>query len=125
MACPEVCPVRAVMAYIHAAEGLGWDLSAGHLFPVVLNGGGRGSVPLTAVQMTSPLQGHLRQAGLSPHYTMHSFRVGGSLTQSLEGTAVDAIMRLAGWKTESVAVRYIGPTMSAPAVGSKRGRGQA
>lgn len=53
---------------------------------------------------------------------MNSFRVGGSLTQLLEGTAVDAIMKLAGWKTESVCCLRQAPH---PAAGSKRGRGPA
>ena len=40
------------------------------------------------------------------NYTMHPFRVGGALSQQLAGTPVDAIMRLIGWKTRSVAERY-------------------
>ena len=75
-ACPDVCPVRAVLAYISAAEGIGWDLSQGHLFPTVADNGARGELPLTAAQMTARLQHHLRAAGISPRYTMHSFRVG-------------------------------------------------
>ena len=41
---------------------------------------------------------------------MQSFRVGGSLSKSLAGTAVDEIMQIGGWKTESVAKYYIGAT---------------
>ena len=83
VACPSICAVRNVTAYINAAEGIGWDLSQGHLFPAVLPEGTRGRAPLTAAQMTAALQQHLRVAGLPPRYTMHSFRVGGSVTQSL------------------------------------------
>lgn len=43
---------------------------------------------------------------------MHSFRVGGSLSRSLAGTAVDEIMQLGGWKTEAMAKHYIGATTS-------------
>ena len=46
------------------------------------------------------------------HFTMHSFRVGGSLSKSLAGTAVDEIMKIAGCKTEGIARYYIGATTS-------------
>lgn len=124
VACPSICAVASVLTYIDAAEGIGWDLSQGHLFPVVEPNGDRGCAPMTAKAMTDALQAHLRAAGLPGHYTMHSFRVGGSLTQSLEGTAVDAIMKTAGWRTESVAMRYIGPTTSVVVSGSKRSRSE-
>ena len=45
-------------------------------------------------------------------YTTHSFRVGGALSQQLVGAPVDAIMRLFGWKTRSVAERCTGAIMS-------------
>ena len=75
--------------------------------------------------MTTALQAHLRAAGLPTHFTMHSFRVGGFLSKSLAGTAVDEIMKIAGWKTESVAKYYVGATSSGKVPGSKRTRGQS
>ena len=51
---------------------------------------------------------------------MHSLRVGGSLSKSLAGTAVDEIMKIGGWKTERVARYYIGATAGASAATSKR-----
>lgn len=39
---------------------------------------------------------------------MHSFRVGGAVSQTLAGTAVDALMELVGWKTRGIAQRYVG-----------------
>ena len=86
--CPAVCAFRAVTAYISAAKRMGWDLTTGHLFPVVAAGGHRSNLPLPAARMTTALQAHLRAAGLPSHFTMHSFRVGGSLSKSLVGTAV-------------------------------------
>ena len=86
-----------------AAQRIGWDLTAGHIFPVVTTEGGRGSRPLSAARMAAFLQVHLREAGLPDHFTMHSFRVGGSLARSLAGTAVDEIMKIGGWKTEAIA----------------------
>ena len=84
--CPVICPFRAVTAYVSAAQRMGWDLTAGHLFPVVSAGGGRGTLPLPAARMTAALQAHLRAAELPSCFTMHSFRVGGALGKSLAGT---------------------------------------
>lgn len=120
---PGTCAFRAITTYIAAAQGVGWDLSVGHLFPFVENGspeGVRGELPLTAPQMTTSLQSHLRAAGLPDHFTMHSFRVGGSLSKSLGGTPVDEIMYLGGWKTEAMAKHYIGPTTSGGAVSARQ-----
>ena len=107
------------------AQRMGWDITAGHVFPVVTAEGGRGSLPLPADRMTTALQGHLRAAGLPSHFTMHTFRVGGYLSKSLNGTAVDEIMKIGGWKTESVAKYYIGATSGGKVHGSKRKRGQS
>ena len=123
--CPAVCAFRAVTAYISAAQRMGWDLNAGHLFPVVTAGGDRGNLQLPAARMTTALQAHLRAAGLPSHFTMHSFRVGGFLSKSLAGTAVDEIMQIGGWKTETVAKYYIRATSSEKELGSKRTRDQS
>jgi len=110
---PSMCAFQAITTYIAAAHGVGWDLGAGHLFPCVQEDGQRGGLPLTAPQMTAALQAHL----LPAHFTMHSFRVGGSLSKSLAGTPVDEIMQLGGWKTEAMARHYIGATTSAMLTG--------
>ena len=123
--CPAVCAFRAVTAYISAAQRMGWDLTAGHLFPVVTAEGGQGSLPLPPASMTTVLQAHLRAAGLPSHFTMHSFRLGGSLSKSLAGTAVDEIMKIGGWKTAALAKYYIGATSSGKMRGRKRKRGQS
>ena len=52
--------------------------------------------------------------------SMHSFRVGGSVSESLAGNAVDEIMKLGGWRSERVATNYIGATTSAAAKGKRR-----
>ena len=52
--CPAVCAFRAVMAYISAAQRMVWDLTTGHLFPVVTAGGDRGNLPLPAARMQPP-----------------------------------------------------------------------
>ena len=56
---------------------------------------------------------------------MHFFRVGGSPSKKLAGTAVDEIMTIGGWKTESVAKYYIGVTSSGKVLGSRRKRSQS
>lgn len=70
-----------------------------------------------AAQMTSALQSHCRAASLPDHFTMHSFRVGGCLSKPLAGMAVDEIMKLGGWKTQTMAEHYIGPTFRGADVG--------
>lgn len=72
--------------------------------------------------MTASLHIHLRAAALSDRFTMHYFRVGGSLSKSLSGTAVDEIIKIGGWKKQQVARYYIGATARAPAGASKRKR---
>ena len=46
---------------------------------------------------------YLRAAELPNHFMMHYVRVGGSPSTFLTGTAVDEIMKIGGWKTESIA----------------------
>ena len=75
----------------------------------------RGTMAITAPRMTAALQVHLREGGMTEHFTMHSFRAGGSLSKSLAGTAVDEIMKIGGWKTERVTPYYIGATTGAVA----------
>ena len=45
----------------------------------------------------------MRAAELLNHFMTHSFRVGGSPSTFLTGAAVDEIMKIGGWKTESTA----------------------
>ena len=101
--CPQACVSRAVTAYMSAAQRIGWVVTVRHISPVVTTEGGRGSQPLAAAGMTASLQTHLRVADLPSHFTMHSFRVEGSLTRSLAGTAVGEIMKIGGCKTEALA----------------------
>ena len=122
---PVIRPFRAVTAYSSVAQQMGWDLAAGHLFPVVSAGGGRGNLPLPAASINAALQARVRAAELPSHFGMLSFRVGGALSKSLAGTAVGEIMKIGGWKTESVAKYYIGTTSSGKGLGSKRTRGQS
>ena len=111
-------------AYISAAQRIEWDFAGGHIFPVVTTEGGRDFRSLSAARMSVSLKVHLREASLPGHFTMHSFRVGGSLARSLAGTAVDEIMKIGGWKTETIANYYIGATSSGRVEGGKRKRGQ-
>ena len=123
--CPQICAFRGVTEYISAAHSIGWDLAKGHLFPVVLPDGSRGDVAMSAPRMVTALQGHLRAAELPSHFTLHSFRSGGSLSKSLAGTPMDEIMQIGGWKTEGMARYYVGATTSKRVAGAKRQREQA
>lgn len=75
--------------------------------------------------MTAFLQSNLRGTSLPVHFTMHSFRVGGLPSDSRAGTAVDQIMKIGGWKTETMAAHFIGPTTSQPNAGKRRKVGRA
>ena len=79
---PAICASRAVTAYISAAQRIGWDLSTGHLLPVATAEGGWGRLSLSGARVTANLQSYLRMADLPNHFTMHSFRVGGSLSKN-------------------------------------------
>ena len=41
--CPQLCAVRGVTEYISAALAIVWDLTAGYLFPMVDEDGGKGN----------------------------------------------------------------------------------
>ena len=102
-----------------------WSLAkgSGFLFSSVLQGREKGDVALTAVQMTTSLQGHLRAACTEyKRHTMHSFRVGGAAIHNMDGTAMDILKEYVGWKSAAVARRYVGVTASAVAAGVKRSR---
>lgn len=79
---PQICAFRAVTEYM-----VGWDLTKGHPSPVVSADGGWREGALSAPRMTpSSLRSHVRAAAELPRsFTMRSFRVGGSLSQPLEG----------------------------------------
>lgn len=118
-----MCSLGEYDAYLGGRTlGLGFDSRS--LLPVAADGS-RDRVPSTAVQMTAPLQAHPK-AELESRRTSLCIRsvLGGSLTRSLEGSAVDEIIKIADWKTQSLAERYIGPTTSAPVAASKRQRSQ-
>ena len=114
--------VQGVTEYIPAAHSIGWDFAKGHLLPLDLGNGSRGPVPMSAKHMTSARHGRLGMTGLSYHFTMHSFRLGGSVTESLACTEVDKIIKIGGWNTESIAKHYIGSTTSTWVRASKRAR---
>ena len=104
--CTETCACRAGIAYIPAGQRIGWDLTAGQIFAVVTIECGRGFSLLLASPNDRLPRKHiyLREAGLrndnTNHNTMHSFRVGGSLTRPLAGTAAEEIMKIGGLRTE-------------------------
>lgn len=59
--------------------------------------------------ITASFQSRIPAGGQLPgRFTVHSIRVGGSLGESLAGTTMDELVKLGGWKTESVTEHYIG-----------------
>ena len=77
---------------------------------------------MSTKRMTAARHGHLGLAGVSYHFTMHSFRLGGSETESFECTEVDRIIKIGGWNNESIANYYVGSTTSTGVRASKRAR---
>ena len=65
----EIFALRSVMVYISAAQRIGGDPMAGHLFPVVTAEGGRGRLALSAARSTADLQSELWMAKPN-HFTM-------------------------------------------------------
>ena len=80
------------------------------LFSTPKQDGTRGTSRLVAKDMTKALQGHLQEASLSTFFTMHSFRVGASLSRTMAGEAIEQIMQVGGWKTEAIARYYVEPS---------------
>ena len=84
---------------------------SGFLFPSVLEGGEMGELALTPAQMATNLQTRLRTARLhDTRYTIHSFRVRGTASHSMDGAG---------------ARRHVRMTASATAAGVKRSRDAA
>ena len=79
--CPAICVRLAVTAHISAAQHIGWDLTAGYLFPVVTTEGNRGGLPLSAARMTATLQGHLFAVGIAAELCDDAFLRVGDLYQ--------------------------------------------
>eukprot|EP00752_Nemacystus_decipiens_P014962 g13321.t1 len=65
--------------------------------------GTRGTSRLLAKDVTKALQSHLQEAGLPTLFTVLSFRVGGSLSRSMAGEAIEQIMQVWGGRTEEIA----------------------
>ena len=106
----DICAVRGVAEYIQAAQDIGWDLSTGYLFSEPEQDGSRGTPRLLAKDMTAALKSHLQAANLPVVFSMHSFRVGGSLSRAMAGETIEQIMKVGGWKTESIARYYVEPS---------------
>ena len=115
-ACHELCPVRAVQEFALVVGSMRWPPRAGYMFPMVEADGSKSSSPWSPDKMSAALQSNMSRAGLAEgrNYSMHSFRVGGAVSQTLAGTAIDALMDFVGWKSRGVAQRYVGARMSAP-----------
>ena len=74
--CQLTCACRAVTVYISAAQRIGWDLAARHLFAMDTSKGGQGSRSLSTARRTAFMQIYLREAGLPNHFTMPPIQVG-------------------------------------------------
>lgn len=121
--CNALCPVRAVQEFALVPDSVGWAPREGYLVPQVGSDGSKGRSPWLAQDMSTTLRKFMSKAGLAEgrDYSMHSFRVGGAVSQTLACTAIDALMNSVGWKTRGIAQRYVGPQPSVPGVLTQSG----
>ena len=102
--CPAICASRPVTAYISAPWRIGSDLTAGHPFPVVTTE----RFPGPSTSFSSPYDGRparpLFSGGRVAEALHDAFLSLGRLPQHIsDRAAVDEIMKIGGWKTESIA----------------------
>lgn len=86
--CVFTCPVPAAKQFITVGNHAGCDMSKGYIFPSITkkNHCGqpvRSSVPVTTPQMTKALKVYSDDAGEVGGFSMHSFRSGGAISQTL------------------------------------------
>ena len=105
------CPIRAVGPWIAVGTNAGWDMTQGYLFPHITAGADRvpvrGSLFLTAPQMTFLLNQHSVAARENQDFSMHSFRSGRAVSRACAGEDVSTIMQSAFWKSPKTAWRYM------------------
>lgn len=90
----------------------GWKSNQGPFFAVISTDSDiedtRGLVALSAVAMTARLQKHAKAAGLGDRgFTMYSLRVGAAMSREVYGQDLPSVMAEIGWKSASVARRYM------------------
>ena len=102
--CPAICASRPDTAYMSAAWRIGSDLTAAHPFPVVTTE----RFPGPSTSFNSPYDGRparpLFSGGRVAEALHDAFLSLGRLPQHIsDRAAVDEIMKIGGWKTESIA----------------------
>jgi integrase len=101
----EICPVRALRAWLEASE-----VSSGALFRAVLGSNSDLVQPghLTGETISEMLQKHAGKLGFNPfEYGGHSMRAGLATSAARAGVSIDRIMRTTGHKSIQVALGYI------------------
>ena len=123
--CRKICAVASMIEYRQAAVPMQSALAegSGFLFRSVLGSGAKGNLAMTPAQITVNLQTHyLRKTDMEDkRYTLRSFRVGGSASHHIDGTAVNVLTEYVGWRSSAVASKYyVGVTASTAASGSTK-----
>jgi site-specific recombinase XerD len=97
------CPVRALIAYLAAAE-----ITTGPLFRKVDRHGHLGAGRLSGQSVALIVKAAAQAAGLDPRvYAGHSLRAGLATSAAQAGVEERLIMQQGGWKTERMVRRYI------------------
>jgi len=98
----EVCPVRALKAWLAAA-----GIEEGALFRRLGRGNQLGA-RLSDQGVANVVKARCKQAGLDPRlFSGHSLRAGFATTAADKDRPIDGIMRQGAWKTPSVAMGYV------------------
>lgn len=89
-------------------------------FPECLKDGKKRALALTPAPITANFLAHLRAANMKDkRCTIPPFRVGGTASNNMDGTAMHVLTEVVGWKSVTEARRYVTATTSATAAGVK------
>ncbi len=100
----RLCPVEAVIDWLHAAQ-----LTSGPLFRGIDRWGHVSDAPLHADSLVPLMRTMLSHAGVTAthHYSAHSLRRGFANWASANGWDLKTLMEYVGWKNMQTALRYV------------------
>ena len=100
------CPVTNLHYHLALADKMGVSLKDGFLFRVTDKRGYILDSPFVNSVVEDGLTKHLKDLDISDGETVHGFRRGCSITQSLLGISHEEVARHVGWKSVSLVSHY-------------------
>ena len=104
---PELCPVKAIEAYVAIASELWISLTNGYLFRPTNPHGHIVNKPLASSTADERLKLYLKEAQIYEGETLHSCRSGSAITLALSGSKLADIMSHVGWNNKETAFYYM------------------